>query len=142
MDDMSEDEDRMFDQVAITKMANECVTNIIGDKIFSDKESKVWMNKIVESLLTQLQTLQKPFKLSTENSIKRRMLGIHHAIICLSLCPLHRYVITVLLEQKNGAGLYSSCDCRWDKSTDGLCTVNWTNETTHGLITVFGLHIQ
>merc|ERR1712130_160315 len=114
MDDMSEDEELMFDQSAISKLANESVSNIIGEKMFNEKDSKIWMNKIVESVLTQLQTLQKPFK----------------------------YIVTVLLEQKNGAGLYSSSDCRWAASTDGHCCVDWTNDTTHAVVTIFGLHIQ
>ena len=50
--------------------------------------------------------------------------------------------MTVLLEQKNGAALYASADCRWDASSDGYCCVNWTNETTHAVVTIFGLHIQ
>eukprot|EP00483_Globobulimina_turgida_P006089 UN06099 len=114
MDDLSEDEELMFNQSAISKLANESVTNVIGDKLFTEKDSKIWMNKIVESVLTHLQTLNKPFK----------------------------YIVTVLLEQKNGAGLYASSDCRWDAATDGCCCVNWTNDTTHAVITIFGLHIQ
>eukprot|EP01084_Bolivina_argentea_P030635 56718_1 len=114
MDDMLEEEELMFDQSTISKLSNEAVTNVIGSQIFTEKDSKIWMNKIVESVLTHLQTLNKPFK----------------------------YIVTVLLEQKNGAGLYSSSDCRWDASTDGYCCVNWTNDTTHAVLTVFGLHIQ
>mmetsp|Transcript_6613 Transcript_6613/g.10855 ORF Transcript_6613/g.10855 Transcript_6613/m.10855 type:complete len:115 (+) Transcript_6613:64-408(+) len=114
MDDLSEDEELMFDQSVISKLANEAVSNIVGDKLFSERDSKVWINKIVESILTHLQTLNKPFK----------------------------YVVTVLLEQKNGAGLYSSSDCRWDATTDGYCCVNWMNDTTHAVVTIFGLHIQ
>lgn len=86
MEDMLEDEELMFDQIAITKLANECVTNIIGDKIYSDKESKIWMNKIVESLLTQLQTLQKPFKLSpTRKCNHMEEFEIPQPIYCMSV---------------------------------------------------------
>mmetsp|Transcript_18050 Transcript_18050/g.16154 ORF Transcript_18050/g.16154 Transcript_18050/m.16154 type:complete len:115 (-) Transcript_18050:225-569(-) len=114
MDEMLEDEELMFNNEVISKLANESVSNIIGEKMYTEKDSKIWMNKIVESVLTSLQTLNKPFK----------------------------YIVTVLLEQKNGAGLYASSDCRWDASTDGFCCVNWNNETTHAVITIFGLHIQ
>ena len=49
--------------------------------------------------------------------------------------------MTVLIEQKNGAGLYSNCDCRWDASTDGHTCVRWENETSLALVTVFGMKI-
>lgn len=62
MDDIMEDEELMFDSTSISKVVNESITNIIGVKVFSQKESQEWMNKVVESVLTQLQTLQKPFK--------------------------------------------------------------------------------
>jgi len=113
MDAMSEDEELMFDSSGIEKLVNTTVENVIGDSIFSDKDSKTHINKIVESLLTQLQTLNKPFK----------------------------YIITVLIEQRSGAALYSSSDCRW-AANDGHCAVNWNNESTHALVTVFGLNIQ
>ena len=65
MEEILEDEDLMFDQSAVSKMVNESVAHVIGDK-FTEKESKIWMDKIVESVLTHLQTLNKPFKLNLE----------------------------------------------------------------------------
>ena len=69
---MLEDEELMFDQSAISKLANESVSNIVGEKMFTEKDSKIWMNKIVESVLTSLQTLNKPFKLIKSKKTKNQ----------------------------------------------------------------------
>lgn len=64
MDEMLEDEELMFNNEVISKLANESISNVIGEKMFTEKDSKIWMNKVNESILTNLQTLNKPFKLN------------------------------------------------------------------------------
>lgn len=61
---MLEDEELMFNNEVISKLANESISNVIGEKMFTEKDSKIWMNKVNESILTNLQTLNKPFKLN------------------------------------------------------------------------------
>lgn len=68
------------------------------------KTNKVddWCNSIISAALKGLQSLNRPYK----------------------------YAITVILMQKNGAGLVSAASTFWDASKDGLCKVVWENQTT------------
>ena len=69
-----------------------------------------WSNNIIAAALKGLQSLNRPYK----------------------------YAITVILMQKNGAGLVSAASTYWDTSTDGLCKVMWENAYMHCVVTVYG----
>ena len=63
MDDgLMEDEELMFDTTAIKKVINESLDNILAEKLFEESKSKEWINKVAESILSGLQTMNKPFK--------------------------------------------------------------------------------
>lgn len=49
-----------------------------------------------------------------------------------------KYAITVIIMQKNGAGLVSAVSTYWDSSVDGLCKVMWENGTIQCIVTVYG----
>ena len=72
-----------------------------------------WTSQLVESCLKRLTALNKPFK----------------------------YVVTLAIMQKNGAGLHTAASCYWDNTTDGSRTVRWENKTMYCIATVFGLAI-
>lgn len=69
-----------------------------------------WSNSIISSALKGLQSLNGPYK----------------------------YALTVIIMQKNGAGLVSAASTYWDTSKDGLCKVVWENGTMHCVVTVYG----
>ena len=69
-----------------------------------------WSNSIISAALKGLQSLNRPYK----------------------------YAITVIVMQKNGAGLVSAASTYWDTSKDGLCKVVWENGTMHCVVTVYG----
>lgn len=71
-------------------------------------------NSIISAVLKGLQSLNRPYK----------------------------YAITVILMQKNGAGLVSAGSTFWDTNKDGLCKVVWENLTTHCIVTVYGLSLN
>jgi dynein light chain Tctex-type 1 len=50
----------------------------------------------------------------------------------------YKYEITVIVMQKNGAGLVSAASTYWDTRKDGLCKVVWENGTMHCVVTVYG----
>jgi len=72
-----------------------------------------WSSNIVEQSLKRLTALGKPFK----------------------------YVVSVVILQKTGAGLHTASSCYWDNATDGSCTVRWENKTMYVISSVFGLAI-
>jgi dynein light chain Tctex-type 1 len=55
-----------------------------------------------------------------------------------SLNRPYKYAITVIVMQKNGAGLVSAASTYWDTRKDGLCKVVWENGTMHCVVTVYG----
>jgi dynein light chain Tctex-type 1 len=59
-----------------------------------------------------------------------------------SLNRPYKYAITVILMQKNGAGLVSAASTFWDASKDGLCKVMWENGTTHCIVTIYGTSVN
>lgn len=52
-----------------------------------------------------------------------------------------KYVLTVTLIQKNGAGMFATASKSWDRTIDGSCTISWQNQTIHCLINVYALAI-
>ena len=72
-----------------------------------------WSNSIISAALKGLQSLNRPYK----------------------------YAITVILMQKNGAGLVSAASTYWDASRDGLTKVMWENGTMHCVVTVYGTSV-
>mmetsp|Transcript_30433 Transcript_30433/g.35098 ORF Transcript_30433/g.35098 Transcript_30433/m.35098 type:complete len:121 (+) Transcript_30433:141-503(+) len=87
---------------------------VLNDTMYNPKKVNDWSNSIIDSSLKGLQSLNRPYK----------------------------YAITVIIMQKNGAGLVSAASTYWDLSKDGLCKVNWENNTIHCLVTVYGLSVN
>mmetsp|Transcript_33788 Transcript_33788/g.41621 ORF Transcript_33788/g.41621 Transcript_33788/m.41621 type:complete len:115 (+) Transcript_33788:54-398(+) len=112
-DDVLEDEELLFDVITVKKIISDTLTNILNEKIYNESDSKNWVNKIAESVLQQLSSLNKPYK----------------------------YVTTIFIEQRNGCGIYSSSSCYWDSSTDNQCSLTWNNDTIQAIVTVFGAKI-
>ena len=79
---------------------------------FPSHRSKVadWSESVISSTLKGLQSLNKPYK----------------------------YVVTCLVQQKNGAGLVSAASTYWDVARDDLCKFSWENNTMQVIVTVFG----
>ena len=73
-----------------------------------------WSNSIISAALKGLQSLNRPYK----------------------------YAISVIIMQKNGAGLVSAASTYWDTSKDGLCKVAWENGAMHCIVTVFGASVN
>ncbi|XP_026142575.1 dynein light chain Tctex-type 1 [Carassius auratus] len=97
----------------ITTVIKEAVESTIGNSSYQHSQINQWMSSIVESSLSQLTKLGKPFK----------------------------YIVTCIILQKNGAGLHTASSCFWDNSTDGSCTIRWENKTIYCIVSVFGLAI-
>lgn len=47
--------------------------------------------------------------------------------------------VSIVLLQKNGAGLVTAASCLFDTDTDGTRTVRWENATMCCICSVFGL---
>jgi len=90
------------------------IGSVLNDTMYTSKKVNDWSNNIISSALKGLQSLNRPFK----------------------------YVLTVIIMQKNGAGLTSAASTFWDTSKDGLCKVTWENNTMHCIVTVYGMAVN
>lgn len=90
------------------------IGSILNDTVYIPAKVNDWSNNIIAAALKGLQSLNQPYK----------------------------YVLTVMIMQKNGAGLISTASTYWDSSKDGLCKVTWENNTMHSIVTVFGLSMN
>ena len=90
------------------------IGSVLNDTMYTPTKINDWSNSIISSALKGLQSLNRPFK----------------------------YVLTVIIMQKNGAGLTSVASTFWDTTKDGLCKVTWENTTMHCIVTVYGLAVN
>jgi len=90
------------------------IGSVLNDTMYTTTKVNDWSNSIITSAIKGLQSLNRPFK----------------------------YVLTVIIMQKNGAGLTSVASTFWDITKDGLCKVTWENTTMHCIVTVYGLAVN
>lgn len=90
------------------------IGSVLNDAVFNASKVNDWSNNIISSGLKGLQSLNRPFK----------------------------YVLTVIIVQKNGAGLTTAVSTYWDANKDGLCKVTWENSSMHCIVTVYGVSLN
>lgn len=90
------------------------IGSVLNDTMYTSKKVNDWSNNILSNALKGLQSLNRPFK----------------------------YVLTVIIMQKNGAGLTTAASTYWDAAKDGLCKVTWENNSMHCIVTVYGLAVN
>ena len=90
------------------------IGTVLNDIMFTPQKVNDWSNNIISGALKGLQSLNRPYK----------------------------YALTVIIMQKNGAGLTSAASTFWDVSKDGLCKVTWENSTMHCIVTVYGMSLN
>ena len=86
----------------------------LKEATYNPKKVNDWINSVVDGCLKQLQTLQRPFK----------------------------YIVTCVIQQKNGAGMNTAATCFWDTNKDAYAKVLWDNPTMHCIVTVYGICIN
>ena len=105
------DEDDLVDDAEVDTMIRQSIMAVVGEAPFAHAKADAWGANIVEGVVKRLASLAKPFK----------------------------YVVTCNLSQKAGAGLHAAHCTRWDGRTDAKIVVDWENETTAALVTVYAL---
>ena len=105
------EEDDLIDDAEVDTMIRQSIMAVIGEAPFAHAKADAWGANIVEGVLKRLAALAKPYK----------------------------YVVTCNLTQKAGAGLHAAHCTRWDGRTDAKVVVDWENETTAALVTVYAL---
>ena len=103
-----------FQQEEVEAVIKNAISSTLGDAMYDHNRVNDWSNNIIGSALKGLQSLNHPYK----------------------------YVITIIIMQKNGAGLVTSASMFWDIKRDGLCKVTWENSTLHCIATIFGVSLN
>lgn len=98
----------------VETIVKSAIGSVLNDIMYTSTKVNDWSNNIIASALKGLQSLNRPFK----------------------------YALTVIIMQKNGAGLISAASTFWDTTKDGLCKVTWENTTMHCIVTVYGLAVN
>lgn len=103
-----------FNQDDIETVIKNAIGSTLGDVMYDHNRVNDWSNNIISSALKGLQSLNRPYK----------------------------YVLTVIIMQKNGAGLVTAASMYWDIKRDGFCKVTWENSTLHCIATIFGVSLN
>ena len=90
------------------------IGSVLNGSVYIPGKVNDWSNNIIAAALKGLQSLNRPYK----------------------------YVLSVIIMQKNGAGLTSAASTYWDTNKDGLCKVTWENNTMRCIVTVYGLSVN
>ena len=93
----------------VKRLVQDAVEGTIGDSRFDREKVPAWTNRIIEECIKQLATLAHPLK----------------------------YVVSVTLGQKAGAGMHVTSATAWDDATDGKVGVHWTNVGIIALVVVY-----
>jgi Tctex-1 family. len=98
----------------VETVVKNAIGSVLNGVMYIPKKVNEWSNSVITGTLKGLQSLNRPFK----------------------------YVVTVIIMQKNGAGLISVASTFWDTSKDGLCKVTWENGTIQCIVSVYGLSVN
>lgn len=107
------DENTIFVVEEISDIVKESIEHTMNTQLFQQSMVNKWTDLVIESCLTKLCKLAKPYK----------------------------YMVSCSIMQKNGAGFHAASSCYWDNVTDGSCTVRWENQTIYVIVSVFGMAI-
>lgn len=98
----------------VETVVKNAIGSVLNDVMYIPKKVDEWSNSIIAGTLKGLQSLNRPFK----------------------------YVVTVIIMQKNGAGLISVASTFWDPIKDGFCKVTWENGTIQCIVSVYGVSVN
>jgi len=104
----------VFSQEDVDTIVKTAISSCLTDVMYNHKKVNDWINTIVDSCLKELQSLNRPFK----------------------------YIVTCIIMQQNGAGMNTAATMFWDTSKDGRYVMNWSNNTMHVLVTVYGIAVN
>lgn len=112
MNENVEDPDEFVSE-QVQEIATNAANLTLGTATYKSEKVSSWVSQICDVTLKDLCKLNKPFK----------------------------YTVSCILSQKTGAAMYSATACFWDIRTDGLCSVQVSNETIECLVTIFAARI-
>ena len=111
--DQGDDGENEFVTEQVQEIVKHAISGTLGQSVYSKKMVSGWCGGIADGCLKELAKLNKPFK----------------------------YVVSVVIMQKNGSPLHTAATAFWDTKTDGLCCLQVGNETLDCIVTVYATMI-
>lgn len=98
----------------VNQIIRDVVEKIVGDETaFMIEKLKKWSDTIVQQCLEKLAKLKRPFK----------------------------FIVTSVINQRNGAGFVSHSSCFFNIDTDLVTTFRWENDILHCVVSVYALAV-
>ena len=89
--------------------------NVLGEvKSLENEKVGEWTDAIVHRCLDEMVKLKKPFK----------------------------YIVTCIINQRDGAGLYSHSLCYFNNETDLLSSVSWDNDVLRSNVSIYAMALN
>ena len=111
MSDELDDDEHEFVEEKVKRIAQNSINAVIGVEQITYAKEKVndWWRQIIDGWLKELAKLQKKFK----------------------------YVVTCIIQQRNGWGLQTSANAYWIDEKDGIIAVEAETPTFSCIVTIF-----
>ncbi|CAE7892233.1 Dynlt1 [Symbiodinium sp. KB8] len=108
------DTDAEFPDEEVNNHVRSALASVLNDAtLYSDEKVEDWTHQIIEGTLKGLREINRPFK----------------------------YIVTMTIMQKTGAGLHTASAAVWDKR-DNFRRVPWENADMRVMVIVYGLALS
>lgn len=109
------DDIELLDIDELNQIIREAINkNLHGENTFKPEELQIWNDAIVHQCLDKLSKLSKPYK----------------------------FIVTCIINQRDGAGVYSHSSCFLNTDTDSIATIRWDNDVMHCVVSVYSLALN
>lgn len=109
------DDIELLDIDELNQIIREAISkNLHGENTFKPEELQIWNDAIVHQCLDELSKLSKPYK----------------------------FIVTCIINQRDGAGFYSHSSCFLNTDTDSIATIRWDNDVMHCVVSVYSLALN
>ena len=114
-EDYDDDDEHEFVAKKVERIAQNAINAVVGGEqiIYAKEKVNDWWRQIIEGWLKELAKLEKMFK----------------------------YVVTWIIQQRNGWGLQTAATAFWKDDTDGLIGVEVETPTFFCIVTIFAISI-
>lgn len=110
---MEDNEENLFSKEDVEKIINEAIEEILDECEFDETKLNIWINSIVDTILSKLSKLDKKFK----------------------------YIVHCIIMQNSGNGFHTASSSYINTETDGSSTIRFENKTLFCILTVFGVSV-